>query len=81
MGWVTGLAVYVIIWWLVIFMVLPWGTHPIDAEDAALGHAPSAPKNPRMLLKIAVTTIIAGVIWGVVYWVLDSGMISFREPY
>ena len=25
MGWVTGLAVYVIIWWLVIFMVLPWG--------------------------------------------------------
>ncbi len=25
MGWATGTAVYLVIWWLVIFMVLPWG--------------------------------------------------------
>lgn len=81
MGWVSGLAVYGIIWWLVIFMVLPWGARPIDDADAELGHAPGAPKNPRMMLKMAVTTVISGVIWGGVYMVLESGMISFREPY
>ena len=78
MTWVTGIAVYVVLWWLVIFMVLPWGNRPIEAEDVAKGHAPSAPKKPRMLIKMAVTTVIAGVIWGVVYIIMEAGWIGFR---
>ena len=79
MGWVTGLAVYFVLWWLVIFMVLPWGNRPVDAEDAARGHAPSAPRKPRLLIKAATTTVIAGVLWSVVYLVIESGWISFRS--
>ena len=78
MTWVTGLAVYVVLWWLVIFMVLPWGNRPIDAEDVAKGHAPSAPKKPRLLIKMAATTVIAGVIWAVVYVITEAGWIGFR---
>ena len=62
MGWATGTAVYLVIWWLVIFMVLPWGAESvIDEDDVKKGHASSAPKNPRMLLKIAITTVISAV--------------------
>ena len=80
MGWATGTAVYLVIWWLVIFMVLPWGAKSVvDEDDVKKGHAPGAPKKPRMGLKIAVTTVISGVLWGIVYTVIDSGVISFRE--
>ena len=80
MGWSTGTAVYLVIWWLVIFMVLPWGARSvIDEDDVQKGHAQGAPKNPRMVLKIAITTVISGVLWGIVYTVIDSGVISFRE--
>jgi predicted secreted protein len=77
MGWVSGLAVYLVIWWLVIFMVLPWGIQPISAEDVRKGHAPSAPRRPRMLLKAAVTSVVAAVLWLGVYWVIESGAIRF----
>jgi len=79
MNWVTGLAVYLVLWWLVIFMVLPWGNRPVDQEDIDRGHAPSAPKKPRLLIKVAITTAIAGVLWIVVYFIIQSGWISFRN--
>ncbi len=78
MGWVTGLATYVIIWWLVIFMVLPWGVRRIDPEDLGTGQDPGAPEKPRMVLKLAITTVVSGVIFGLVYLVVVSGVISFR---
>jgi len=30
-------------------------------------------------LKIAVTTVISGALWGIVYTIIESGLISFRE--
>jgi predicted secreted protein len=75
----TGLAVYFIIWWLVIFMVLPWGVRRIDTEDLGKGEDPGAPEKPRMLMKLLVTTAISGVIFALVYLVIISGVISFRE--
>ena len=40
MGLISGTLVYVIIWWLVLFMVLPWGNRPPDVVED--GHAASA---------------------------------------
>jgi len=80
MGWVSGVAVYVILWWLVIFMVLPWGVQTVSAEDVARGHAPGAPIRPRMGLKAAVTTLVAAVLWLIVHAIIKSGAISFVEP-
>ncbi len=76
MNWATGLVVYLVVWWLVLFMVLPWGVRVPDEPEE--GHATSAPVRPRLLLKFAATTVIAGMIWGVVYWLVQSDLISFR---
>ena len=78
MDWATALATYVIIWWLVMFMVLPWGVRRIEPEDLREGDDPGAPANPRMLIKIAVTTGVSGVVFGLVYLIIISGVISFR---
>jgi predicted secreted protein len=78
MGWVTAVAVYVVVWWIVIFAVLPWGMKPIESNDS--GFDPGAPENPRLLRKIVITTIFATVIWLAFVLIATSGLISFREP-
>jgi predicted secreted protein len=77
MGWLSGIFIYALIWFVVLFAVLPWGvTVPENPEP---GHAPSAPINPRIGLKMLATSIVAALIWAVVWYVMQSGWISFRE--
>ncbi|MDA1089241.1 MAG: DUF1467 family protein [Proteobacteria bacterium] len=78
MPWYTGVATYAIIWGLVMFMVLPWGVRRIDPEDLGDMDDHGAPENPRILFKAGVTTLAAAVIFGLVYLVIASGVISFR---
>ncbi len=76
MDWGPGIVVFVIIWWLVLFCVLPWGVRQPHTLEA--GHAAGAPENPRMWLRFAVTTLIAAALWGLANYVAASGWISFR---
>ena len=39
---------------------------------------PGAPEKPRTWIKVAVTTVVAGMVFGLVYLVIKSGVISFR---
>ncbi len=49
--------IYAVSWWMVLFMVLPWGVRM--AENPAAGHAVSAPANPRIRRKLLVTSVLA----------------------
>lgn len=75
MDWIAGIFVYVLIWWVVIFAVLPWGVKVPDEPEP--GHASSAPKNPHLLIKVIITTVVSFLIWLVVRWIITSGIISF----
>ena len=77
MTWFEGLVAFVIIWWLVLFMVLPWGVR--IPEEAEKGHATSAPVRPRVWFKMLITTGIAIVLWAFAYWLAASDLISFRN--
>jgi predicted secreted protein len=66
MTWVTGVMVYVVLWWLVLFTVLPLRVEVPDRVP--VGQATSAPANPRLLWKAGLTRLIAAVLWGVVWW-------------
>jgi len=79
MGWTTGVAIYFVIWWIVIFMVLPWGVHAVSPEDVAKGHAPGAPRKANMPRKLLATTVLAAVIWAIIYAVIEWGGLSFRQ--
>lgn len=75
----TGLAIYFIVWWLVLFTVLPFGARSHHEADVPVeaGNAPSAPLNPRILFKFAVTTIISGVAFAAVYAIIEYQLIDF----
>ena len=77
MGPVSGIVVYLITWWVILFMVLPLGVRTPDVPEA--GHAPSAPARPRIRRKLLLTTIIAAVVWVIIYAVIDAELISFRD--
>ena len=78
MTFFTGLLVFIVIWWLVLFTVLPWGIR--REENPEEGHEPGAPSNPRLLLKAGITTVIAAALWGGVYWAVEADLVSFRVP-
>ena len=80
MGWFTGIVLYVLIWWTALFAVLPWGTRPVAKPDAATGWR-GVPEQPRIGRKLVVTTLVAAVIWGVCFGVIESGWLSFRSGW
>lgn len=73
----TGAMVYIVVWWVVLLAVLPFGNRAPDVAEP--GHVESAPERPRLWIKAAVTTVVATLIWGVIYWIITLGIISFRD--
>jgi predicted secreted protein len=60
----TSIAIYFIIWWAVLFAVLPWGVRSQQEEGAiAPGSDPGAPAIPNVRRKLVWTTIIAGLVF------------------
>lgn len=77
MNWASGIVLYTILWCIVLFAVLPWGVRPVDRSDA--GYAAGAPANPQLIKKALWTTAITAALWLVIYLVVQSDVISFRE--
>ena len=76
----TGLAIYFIIWWLVLFAVLPFGVRSQqESGDVAPGSDPGAPVLPRLARKLLWTTIVSGVVFGLGYVVLASRLIALDD--
>jgi predicted secreted protein len=73
----SAVVVFMIIWWTVIFAVLPWGN--ARAEEPAAGHEPGAPANPRIARKLLITTLISVVLWAIAMAVIQSDLLSIRE--
>ena len=78
MNWATGTAVYFVVWWLTLLVILPFGVRPVEKEDLNEGGDPGSPAKPRLLLKVLITSVVAGVIVGIIYWIQTLGLISFR---
>ena len=79
MNWFTAFVLYVLIWWTVLFGVLPFGTRPVAEPDSVTGWR-GAPARPMIGRKLAATTLISVVLWGVAMLVIRSGYVSFRAP-
>ena len=63
MNWLGSIFIYMVLWWVVLFMVLPWGVR--RQENPEPGHDPGAPAMPHLGRKIIVTSLITLVIWGI----------------
>ena len=76
---ITGLAIiYIIIWWIVFFSILPIDvnrakTVNIDGED------PGSPENPKMLKKFIYCTVITTAIFSILYLLIKFEYLNLRN--
>ena len=66
----------VTVWWLIFFMVLPFGAAP--EEHPLPGNVESAPARPHLLRKALITTVLALLATCAIAWFLDSGLVDLR---
>jgi predicted secreted protein len=60
---VALIATYFVVWWVILFAVLPWGVRTHDEEGSVvLGTERSAPARPMLIRKALATSIVAGII-------------------
>ena len=70
------LVVFVVVWWLVFLMALPFGVP--QPEEVEPGHDPGAPENPRVMLKALIATAIAAALTGAAVAAVEYEVIAFR---
>jgi predicted secreted protein len=65
------IAIYFVVWWIVLFTVLPWGMRTQEEEGkVTLGTTASAPANPRFLRKVIATSIAAAVLTFAIWFLI-----------
>ena len=77
----TGsLIVYISIWWIVFFSVLPIGIKSQNAKlsDDLRGNDRGAPKNPKIAKKFFITTLITSIIFLVIYYLVSQNYLNLR---
>lgn len=64
-----SLATYFIIWWVVLFAVLPFGVRTqAEAGDVVPGTPESAPARQQILKTFLITTLVASAVFALVRW-------------
>jgi predicted secreted protein len=80
-SWVLAAAIYFVLWWIVLFAVLPWGVKSQEeAGDISPGSDPGAPVRPLLLRKAIATTLISAAIMALGYAAWALGLIGGIFP-
>ena len=77
MSLTTSLAIYFIVWWTVLFAVLPLGVRKL--KEPGKGEERGAPERPDLVRKAIITSIVAAVLWIAFYFLHQSDIFSFRQ--
>lgn len=77
---VFALATYFIIWWIVLFAMLPIGVRTQDEEgEVSPGTTESAPRYPNLLPKMVATTLVSTIVFAGVYAIVVHQLIALDD--
>lgn len=81
MSLTSALAIYFVMWWIVLFAVLPWGIRSQHEGEAEIspGTDPGAPLVPALGRKLVWTTIVTTIIFALSYGVFAFGVLTFDD--
>ena len=81
MGVTGSIIVYVLIWWIIFFSVLPVGIQSNEEKfkESVGGIDPGAPINPKIGRKFLITTIITSIIFIVIYYLVKLNILNLRD--
>lgn len=80
MGIAGSLMVISVTWWLAFIAMLSIGVRS-QIEDGSVvpGTEPSAPTAPRLWRKACWALVIALIVWGGLYWLIEISGISIED--
>ena len=75
-----AIAIYVVIWWTVLFAILPIGVRT-QGEDGSIvpGTPESAPAHPRLLRVMLLTTLVSGLVFVGLWVAVRYGVIDLQQ--
>ena len=81
MGITGSIIVFVLIWWIIFFSVLPVGiqSNKEKFKEKIDGIDPGAPINPKIGKKFLITTLITSIIFIVIYYLVEFNLLNLRE--
>ena len=81
MGITGSIIVYVLIWWIIFFSVLPIGiqSNKEKFKEKIDGIDPGAPINPKIGKKFLITTLITSIIFIVIYYLVEFDLLNLRK--
>ncbi|MFN3132539.1 DUF1467 family protein [Roseibium sp.] len=70
-----SLAIFFMMWWIILFAMLPFGMRRTQEEAGEVipGSEASAPERPRMLRVLLMTTVVTCVLFAGYMWLRSSG--------
>ena len=76
----TGFAIYFVMWWIVLFLTLPFGVRSQHEDgEGSPGTDPGAPIASQMGRKLIWTTVISAVIFAIAVWAYNEGLLSVER--
>jgi predicted secreted protein len=76
----SAIVLYAVIWFLVLFLVLPLRlVTQGESGEVVPGTPESAPQDAQIGRKLKIVTIVATPIWAVVTAIILSGVIEIRD--
>jgi len=81
MGPFTSVAIYLTIWWTVLFAVLPIGvtSHAEAGIDKGDGGDPGAPVDPKLKRKFITTTWVSTLVFAAIWLVIKFGLVKLPD--
>ena len=78
-GPTTAIAIYFVVWWTVLFAVLPLGMNQGPRERQTDGGDWGAPANPNLKKKFITTTWVSAIVWGVIMVLIFTGILPLPD--
>lgn len=75
-----GVAIYIILWWLSFFVMLPLGAQSLhEADEAgAPGIERGAPRVHKLGFKALLAALVAAPLWFFVAWAISVDLFGMR---
>jgi predicted secreted protein len=78
---ITWIAIYLTIWWTVLFGVLPLGvrSHAEEGIEVPGGGDPASPVNPNLKRKFITTTWVSAILFAILFAVIKLHLIPLPK--
>jgi predicted secreted protein len=75
----TAIAIFFLIWWVVLFAVLPWGIRSQhESGEMTPGTDPGAPAMPQLGRKLLWTTLVSALIFAGCYVIYANHLVTLQ---